>query len=942
MMRRFSRKRRGESGRRGAESIDAARWLGRVEEAGVLPVSKLEVIEEEGVSDRLAALGRGETSAGDPAIVAFSPIRAEDALLAALAVGMRLSAEESFKGTVYAVAPVWSLVARRRLGLVRAELPFELRTVSAEGLRTGGENIEAEADLEPGGLRIESVAMGLKDPAERALFDRATRGLDGLAAKHGGSIRAVGQSIELVVLAQRVAELRAEDGGSALNVLEGQRRRTPLEPGALAAGLDDLEGQIRRRLNDKKVRGSEEALRTKVAEAMVGEAELRNSWAWPLGGADRETVDLAALRSDGHPVAVVGRNTFDLAALGKFLDGVQKLRLAMPALFADALAPVRLETPHLILAAKEFSPAALRAVSALAAAHELYEIRTGRDQSVTLNSIGAEEAAKSRRDASSRRRRSGGRPPRGEGRGRAAESDAGKPEERGEEASGGSDSGRRRGRRRGRGRDAAEAGDEKRSAPSASEERPAFDEVSLFDLDETEGKDESSGGRRRGRSRQRSRRRGEGRREGRATTDRDGAESSRPDPSRAKSADADNAQDESAESEEFGEDLTEVLSEIPEDLPALQATKEAGYQAEDLEESGDGEDRDRQRDRDARRAARKSEVAELPVAVEPPRPPRRRAVIVAAADRDAVTTAVLLARDVRLLEGVWVYKQAELMNFFREVMPDIEEDVPIHMVGFIPSPAAEVLQAAALYRDRLTWYDHHEWPPEDVFALRQSIGEEAVHHVPGAGSTLPLVLATSTRRSRFSDKLVDLACGRFTEHDYERWGRVWWWRLGEIAKKSGDVRSDIEPLLAGRPSDLAKEAALVDPPEIPGEVAFVAARDFKVVHFAGYSMVVVEASEGFDVQLAARVARERYGAQLSLGYQEGSDLFVFSGEESGGRRTLDFAALAEHLAEKLDWVEPLPDDDHVARFRVSGLDRHPDRLDEVTGEIAMGRSILER
>jgi len=301
-----------------------------------------------------------------------------------------------------------------------------------------------------------------------------------------------------------------------------------------------------------------------------------------------------------------------------------------------------------------------------------------------------------------------------------------------------------------------------------------------------------------------------------------------------------------------------------------------------------------------------------------------------------------LARDVRLLEGVWVYKQAELMNFFREVMPDIEEDVPIHMVGFIPSPAAEVLQAAALYRDRLTWYDHHEWPPEDVFALRQSIGEEAVHHVPGAGSTLPLVLATSTRRSRFSDKLVDLACGRFTEHDYERWGRVWWWRLGEIAKKSGDVRSDIEPLLAGRPSDLAKEAALVDPPEIPGEVAFVAARDFKVVHFAGYSMVVVEASEGFDVQLAARVARERYGAQLSLGYQEGSDLFVFSGEESGGRRTLDFAALAEHLAEKLDWVEALPDDDHVARFRVSGLDQHPDRLDEVTGEIAMGRSILER
>ena len=938
-MRRFSRKRRGEGGRRGAESIDAVRWLGRVEEAGVLPVSKLEVIEEEGVSDRLAVLGRGEASSGDPIIVAFSPIRAEDALLAALAVGMRLSAEESFKGTVFAVAPVWSIVARRRLGLVRAELPFELRTVSVESLRTGGENIEAEADLEPGGLRIESVGMGLKDPAERALFGRATRGLDGLAAKHGGSIRAVGRSIELVVLAQRVAELRAEDGGSALHVLDGQRRRTPLADGSVAAGLDDLEGQIRRRLNDKKVRGSEEALRARVVEAMVGEAELRDPWAWPLGGADRETVDLAALRSDGQPVAVGGRKTFDLAALGKFLDGVQKLRLAMPALFDNALAPVRLETPQLILAATEFSPAALRAVSALAVAHELYEIRLGRDQSVTLNSVGAEEAAKSRRDTSSRSRRSGGRPSRGEGAGRASESEAAKPDARGEEASAGADSGRKRGRRRGRGRDATEGGDEKRSA---SEERPAFDEVSLFDLDESETNEGASGGRRRGRSRQRGRRRGEARREGRSAPDSDGPGGSRQESSRAKSADTENAEDDAADSEEFGEDLTEVLSEIPDDLPVLQASKEANYQAEDVDEGGDGEDRDRQRERDVRRAARKSEVAELPVAVEPPRPPRRRAVIVAAADRDAVTSAVLLARDVRLLKGVWVYEQAELMNFFREVMPDIEEDVPIHIVGFVPSPAAEVLQAAALYRDRLSWYDHHEWPPEDIFALRQAIGEEAVHHAPGAGSTLPLVLATSTRRSRFSDKLVDLACGRFTEHDYERWGRVWWWRLGGIANKSGDVRSDIEPLLAGRPSDLAKEAALVEPPEVPGEVAFVANRDFKVVHFAGYSMVVVKASEGVDVQLAARVARERYGAQLSLGHQDGSDLFIFSGEESGGRRTLDFAALTEHLAEKLDWVEALPDDDHVARFRVSGLEQHPDRLDEVTGEIAMGRSILER
>ncbi|MDE0884720.1 MAG: hypothetical protein OSB70_04220, partial [Myxococcota bacterium] len=488
---------------------------------------------------------------------------------------------------------------------------------------------------------------------------------------------------------------------------------------------------------------------------------------------------------------------------------------------------------------------------------------------------------------------------------------------------------------------APEEGREREEQPKPSEpvEASGFDEISLFDLDDSENSEERSGGRRRGRSRQRGRRRGENRREESSgaeekTGDSRPAEAGRGAPNRAAA--------ESDDEEVFGDDITEVLSDIPDDLPALQVSSDSEYASDDLEDSGDGVDRDRQRERDKRRAVRKADIADVPVVVEAPRAPRRRAVIVAAADRDSVLTAVLLARDVRLLEGVWVYEQAELMNFFREVMPDVKEDVPIHLVGFVPSPATDVLQASALYRDRLSWYDHHRWPPEDLFALKQAIGEEAVHHAAGAGSTLPLVLATSTRRSRFSDKLVDLACGRFTEHDYERWGRLWWWRLGEIAKKTGEIRGEIEPLLAGRPSDLAKEAAKAEVPAVPDEVDYVATRDFRLVHFAGYSMVVVQVGAGFDIQLTARVARERYGAQLSLGYHEGGELFILSGEESGGRRTLDFGALAEHLADKLEWVEALPDDDHVARFLVGGLEANADRLNEVVGEIAMGRSILER
>ena len=928
MIRRFSRKRRGEGSKKGSEELDAGVWLSRIEEDSGIPVSKLEALSDDSVPNRFALLARGESENGRAALVAFSPRDAGNALLAGLAAGMRLNAEESFGGDVYVVASLWSISARRRLGLVRAELPFELHTVEAASLRAEKRDVEAESDLEPSAVHLEAIGAQLAQGADRALFERATQSLSGLASKHGGVIRAAGQSVEMVVLAQRMAELRAEDGAVVLEIPGSSRRKTKLSDSSLAGDFDDLEGQIRRRLNDKKLRSGEEGMRARVLEELSRVAELRNVAAWPLGGADRHVVDMVALRADGRPVASAGRKEFDLRALGDFLDGVQKLRLAMPVLFAGAQAPVQIKAPDLILAASAFTSAALHAVSALAVAHSLYQVRVGRDQAVSLEAVGAEEATRSKRDAPERTRRQGGRGGRRD-REQAPQSpvaEQGATESPAEENRSPRGESRRRGRRRGRGRERAR---EESEGEDESADSPKFEEVSLFDLEESDGPKEGASGRRRGRGRQRGQRRGEGRR------DQKPASEARPGPP-TEGEDVD-------ESEAFGEDIAEALSEIPEDLPALQqANDEADYAADDGDEGGETDDRDRRREREKRRAVRKAEVADVPVAVDPPRPPRRRAVIVAAADRDSLVTAVLLARDVRLLEGVWVYDQKDLMSFFREVMPDVKEDVPIHLVGFVPSPATDVLQAASLYRDRLTWYDHHSWPPEDVFALKQAIGDDAVHHAPGAGSSLPLVLATSTRRSRFSDKLVDLACGRFSEHDYERWGRLWWWRLAEIAGKSGDVRAEIDPLLAGRPSDLAKEALKAEVPEVPAEVAYVAGRDFRIVHFAGYVMVVVKCSEETDMHLAARVARERYSAQLSLAYTEGNDLFVLAGEEAGGRRSLDFGALAEHLAEKMDWVESLADDDHVARFRVGGLDEHPKRLDEVVGEIAMGRSILER
>jgi hypothetical protein len=279
------------------------------------------------------------------------------------------------------------------------------------------------------------------------------------------------------------------------------------------------------------------------------------------------------------------------------------------------------------------------------------------------------------------------------------------------------------------------------------------------------------------------------------------------------------------------------------------------------------------------------------------------------------------------------------MTFFRSVATDLRDDVTIMVVGFHSS--RDAIQAASLYANRLEWYDTREWPPEDLAALKSAVGDDFVDVHAGLDSTMPLVLPRCSRRSRFSDKLVDLVGARFTEHDFQRWGRLWWWRLGEVASRPGEHKNELQPLLTGRPSELAASARKAETPPPPSEVAYVGGRDFRIVHFGGLSMVVVDLPPEHDRALAGRVARERYGAHLSFTRHQGDGLVILGAHDALTARPLDAVAMAEHLAEKHEWVIGLPMADHVARFRIEGLEAHPERLETVISEIGMGRSILE-
>jgi hypothetical protein len=945
---RFGRRRRGEDGR--GAPIDAS-WLERA--AAALGAGEARRIEVEEVPASFALLGVANGEGERRALIAVSPRSGGDALCAALAAELR---PEASGAEIVAAAARFDAASRRRLGVLRGPI----RTLELGG----GEPVLPEL---PTPLVPEECLAAPLGPADRGLFERAMAGLRGLAAKHGGATRPGRGGLELVILARAVACLRAEPARVALDILAPDRLTLPLDEAGLVEALDRLEGGIRRRLADRHVRDGEEGLRGRFAPALVEAAGLRFALRWPFAGA-AQGVDVIGVDAAGGLVLGFVRERLDLFELGAALDAALAAEPLLPLALREAPGPVQIaERPRLVFAAREIAAAAESVLARLTLA--TLRLRVAGDALERQAESGAAAPAPGVALAApvheERAQEPAGEPPRER---------EGRPFERGEPGTG-----RRRRRRRGRGRRGereergfgAAAGAEQEEEEGTGPEPEHFDAFSLGvddegpaaaadDAEETEEEEEAEGpgalefsvfelgdepptGAQAG-PRRRGRRRGRGRRRRRGPGEA-GERGEDEEPARAEARPAAPA----ADAEALDDDL-EAQLELSPDAPELdEVTAVPAYEEE--EEAEPESELDHLRiERERRRRERGSALAVLPGAEnggersaegEEVQAPRGRAAILAHADRDSIAAAVLLARDMRQLEGIWIYPQADLMTFFRGVATDLRESMPIYVVGFVPRPSRDVLQAAALYRGRLVWFDHHEWPPEDLLALREALGPALVRVLPGAGSSLPAVVPFCQRRSRFSDKLVDLACGRFTVHDFQRWGRLWSWRIAELAKKRGEHRADLELLIEGRPSDLAREAERAATPPPPEELGWVASRDFRLVHFGGLGMAVVEVPPELDLGLAMRLVRERYGVPLSLGRKLGQEAIVLGTDDATTRRAFDLGGMVQHLADKFEWADALPDDDHVARLRVRGIEERPERLEELIAEIGMSRALLE-
>jgi hypothetical protein len=166
-----------------------------------------------------------------------------------------------------------------------------------------------------------------------------------------------------------------------------------------------------------------------------------------------------------------------------------------------------------------------------------------------------------------------------------------------------------------------------------------------------------------------------------------------------------------------------------------------------------------------------------------------------------------------------------------------------------------------------------------------------------------------------------------------KWGYNLIGLIHKMGATTGDYRSSISPILAGKPADLPGVEAVYHE-----EATWLAENDARMVHFGEYQMAVVSVPAHLDAGEVARRARLQTGARLSLAAREGDPLLTLGANEE--KRHVNLTGVMDKLDTSIHWAHAQPGGDRIGRIRVDALQDHPERLDALIGEIVRHRSVL--
>ncbi|HXX47467.1 MAG TPA: hypothetical protein VEN47_04505 [Myxococcota bacterium] len=874
----------------------------------------------------IAALPRGE---GEPEQVALASARWEGNRPVAIAAARReslellgwarVAAHRAGHGRglheVFIAAPLFS--ERTRRAAARAgELGQVVHLLTLPSLSDSGEAFEIESHP----LRPEPGLVG----GGATLLARVLRVLEGAAAvTSAGGVRPAGSEYLVFVRGERVARIQGEAEGVAVSLLLPEHRQIHVTESNFPRWGVELHEWLVTLAQDPRLLEGEAAQRDLEIERAAEDARAGVTARWlPWNREGREVVDWVGVDIDGRPVVGLIRDAVTVADVPGIVAGWHLVDLERAAWTPGASG-----LPRLSISAGSIEPEARDILEALTGSihlgrSEAREAEAGEERTDELGSApeheaGAFEPRSGRRRRRRRRGRGSGRfDERGaDERPRAEEFEAGVAEDRPAEAEpelepeelsagpGPEDLPREELEAPGADDDWSEEARDAEAEPDggelAAEREPAGDDA----------QPESGRSRRRGR-------RGRRRRGRRGFRVEDGRERG-----------SDVAGEAAPAGEDEGElDAVDQAAELEgsagagEDLPRAPGDEElVEHEVEATLAEGEEE----------RERAAPSEP-EAP----PPRARRARAAIVVRDEPESILAALVLARDRRTIVSFRTLRQESLMDFFRGPATDIPENVDVLVVGFTAQPRPkEVLDSAELFRGRLQWFDHHEWAIEDVERLRAALGRDSILIANDAASPLAAVTQVTERRSRFTDKLVDLSARRLSEGDMQKWGYRVIQLIQRMAQSPGEHRAEIISVLAGKPTDLPSAADVYR-----AETDWVEEHDPRIVHFGEYQLAVCQVPRHLDAGEVGRRVRLRTGARLSLAAREGDDLVMLSCNDE--KRPLNVVNLLDAVGNELPFVRPKVGGDRIGRARVEELDRRPERIEELIGGIVRHRSML--
>ncbi len=331
--------------------------------------------------------------------------------------------------------------------------------------------------------------------------------------------------------------------------------------------------------------------------------------------------------------------------------------------------------------------------------------------------------------------------------------------------------------------------------------------------------------------------------------------------------------------------------------------------------------------------------------------PKHPAVIVSHYDRDGIISNIVLARTLPEVAAQRFMNSEDLLTLF--FTPEMQAGLPevydlyITDLRFRPSTrvAPDVRDA---FVDQLRnhaggvyWFDHVYWQDVDRRDMETAIGRTHLVIAPKERTAAEVVKNALKLRDPFSDRLIEMLYGKLPAGDHATWGKNWLSVIDYLRNSLDRIESAVKPLVEGRPEEV-NPALLEEGNRKEQEAeAYVTSRDFRVVIFGSYKMVVVDLpdKDTFNYTSVTQKVRDRYRAQLSItAFGDGETILIANSFAS--RQGMNMSLIKEHLTKRFDWLKPIQGHENVITLRVADLPAKRERLDMVINEIVRNRSLF--